>query len=151
MNSVVNFAMSMPMSGQAPDPAFIGLFVLLAASSLVAGVYFANKRQSWFSHSIVTKGVIVDVHKKYERGDQSRLRPFCFPKVKFNANGHQFMAFAEEGVQKNIEVGETIEVRYNPQNPQEASLGAANAPGLNPKLFYVAGGLFVLMSLIFLV
>jgi hypothetical protein len=142
--------MSMPMSGQAPDPAFIGLFVLLAAASLVAGFYFANKRQYWLTHSVVTKGIIVDVYKKYGRGDQSRLHPFSFPKVKYDANGKQFVAAADEALEQDVQIGQVIEVRYNPANPAEASLGVTSAPGINPKLFYLAGGLFVLMSLIFL-
>lgn len=150
MNSVTVFAMSMPMSGQSPDPAFIALFIVLAAISLVAGVYFSNKRQYWLSHSVVTKGIIVDVYKKYGRGDQSRLHPFSFPKVKYDAGGRQFVASAEEALEQDVQVGQTIEVRYNPSNPAEASLGQQSAPGMNPTLFYIAGGLFVLMSMVFL-
>ncbi len=152
-NVATLFTMSLPLADG--DRLELGsgvfsFFILLGLLCLAAGVYFYNRRQSWLAHSVPTQGVVVDVARKYLRDDKSGLHPLHFARVKFDVNGKAFTTDAEEGSEEPVQVGQTIEVRYNPANPVEAAFGTGHVPGLNPKLFFVLGSVFALLGVVLL-
>ncbi len=141
------YGMSMPGGGTlevSPSVAFICLGVAVAC--LAAGFYWTNRRRQWLEHSALTQGQVVDVLKKHARDDQRGLNPFYFPKVTFSVNGMRFEKQAEEGTEKAFNVGQTVQVRYNPANPGEAVFGPQSVPVQNPNVFFIVSCLSLLLG-----
>ena len=152
MQYLLVLGMSMPRTEGLMEtgPLFLATTAIIAMGCLFAGMYFSNRRKYWLAHSNLTQGVIVDVYKKYMRDDKSGNHPLYFPIVWFNINGKAYERTIENATEKPVAVGETVEVRYNPVNPEEVALGSSEAPGLNPKVFYILGGVFVVLSTLML-
>ncbi|MFN8355562.1 MAG: DUF3592 domain-containing protein [Spirosomataceae bacterium] len=148
MQYLVVFGMSMPRTEgfMQTGPLFFAVSALVAASCIVAGVYFSNRRRAWLQHSVLTQGIVVDVYKKYLRDDKAGTHPLYFPIVWFNINGKAYEHTLESATDAPVKVGETVEVRYNPNSPEEVAVGSTEAPGMNPKVFYILGAVFLLLS-----
>jgi hypothetical protein len=127
---------------------FLSLFLLISMTLIVVGVFLYKKRSKWISHSITTYGKIVEISKRYARGDHSGRFPIYFPIVAYQVNGLEFRREAEQGVAKNCEIGQEIPVRYLLDNPYEASLSDNAVPVLNPTIFFVLGILMLLSSIV---
>lgn len=50
---------------------FLSLFLLISVSLIVVGIFLYKKRSKWVSHSKTTYGKIVEISKRYARGDHS--------------------------------------------------------------------------------
>jgi len=93
----------------------------------------------------------VEVGKRYNRGDRSGQNPIFFPVVSFCVNERQFKIEADKGMSMLSQVGQKMQVRYNPKNPYESALGESSAPGIKPSLFFALGiGLFIASILLML-
>jgi Protein of unknown function (DUF3592) len=144
------FLMSMPHTSALTQPGIIvsSILMVLAVASVIMGIMVANRRKQWVSHSTLTQGTIIDVYKKYLRSDKAGHHPVYFPTVVFNVNGKRFQIVGEVGSDKTFDVGQDIPVRYNPINPDEAIVGKAEAPGMNPTVFYAIGGVMVFLGIV---
>ncbi len=149
LHSSLLMSLPRPAGMTQPGAEFMLPFLIIAFACVGVGFYFANRRQQWLQHSAVAEGTIVDVLKKYNRDDKMGNYPLLFPQVKFSVGNHQFVAQGEEALSQPIQVGETVPVRYNIENPEDATLGTDHVPGTNPKVFYILGGVFVLISVLF--
>jgi uncharacterized membrane protein YtjA (UPF0391 family) len=136
-----------------PTEAFTGLphsvmyaFFVIAIGLFVVGVITSQRRKSWLQQSQLTQGKIVEISKRYERSDKRGQSPIFFPIVSFNVNGRQFKIESDRGMNK-LEEGDTMTVRYNPENPYESALGDNNIPGTKPNLFFVLGVLLFAVSI----
>jgi hypothetical protein len=129
-----------------PGPMVTFMFVVLALGLIGLGYFYAQRRKQWLSHSLITQGTVVFVSKRYTRGDVSGMHPIYFPTVTYLAGGQQFKIEATQGTDNITEVGQQMEVRYNPETPSESALGSNNIPGVKPTIFYVLGIVSVLIS-----
>jgi Protein of unknown function (DUF3592) len=120
-------------------PTVMAGFGLVSAALIVLGVYLTQKRRAWYQHSALTQGEIVEVSKRYDRNDRRGQHPMFFPVVSFSVNDRQFKIEADKGVSILSQIGQKMEVRYNPENPYESVLGESNVPGIKPSVFYVLG------------
>ena len=77
---------------------FLSLFLLISMALLVVGIFLYNKRLKWVSHSKTTYGKIVEISKRYARGDHSGRFPIYFPIVAYQVNGLEFRREAEQGI-----------------------------------------------------
>lgn len=126
---------------------FLSLFLLISVALIVVGIFLYKKRSKWVSHSKTTYGKIVEISKRYARGDHSGRFPIYFPIVAYHVNGLEFRREAEQGIAKSCEIGQEITVRYLSENPYEASLSDNSVPVLNPTIFFVLGFLMLLSSI----
>ncbi|MFT4032047.1 MAG: DUF3592 domain-containing protein [Siphonobacter sp.] len=132
-----------------PGAEFMLPFLGIAVAFVALGYYFATRRQQWLQHSDITEGVIVGVYKKYNRDDKMGNFPHHFPRVSFHVNGNQFLTQGAEASNGPFQIGEKVSVRYNLENPEEAILAAQDIPGINPRIFYILGALFVVIGMLF--
>ncbi len=114
-------------------------FGIVAVSLIILGGYLTQKRRAWYQHSALTQGEIVEVSKRFDRGDRRGQHPMFFPVVSFSVNDRQFKIEAETGMSILSQIGQKMSVRYNPENPYESVLGESNVPGIKPSVFYVLG------------
>ncbi|MFY7826795.1 MAG: DUF3592 domain-containing protein [Flectobacillus sp.] len=129
-------------------PVVMVIFMVVSVALIVLGLVILRKRQSWLEHSQITEGEIVEVSKRYERSDKMGQSPIYFPVVSFSFKGRTFKIEAETGMPKISQVGEKVEVRFNPENPYESTLGTSSIPGTKPALFFVLGTLLLVASAI---
>ena len=133
-----------------PPMVMIG-FALVSTSLIFLGIFLSQKRKMWLQHSHLTQGEIVEVSKRYDRGDHLGRYPIFFPVVSFIVNEKQFKIEADKGMSIISQVGQKMQVRYNPENPYESALGERNIPGIKPSVFFALGtGLFMACILLVL-
>lgn len=126
-------------------------FVLVSTALIFLGVFLSQKRKTWLQHSQLIQGEIVEVSKRYDRSDRRGQHPIFFPVVSFIVNERQFKIEADKGMSILSQVGQKMQVRYNPENPYESALGESNIPGIKPSVFFALGtGLFVACILLLL-
>ena len=71
--------------------------------------------------------------------------------MSFIVNERQFKIEADKGMSILSQVGQKMQVRYNPENPYESALGESNIPGIKPFVFFALGtGLLVASILLML-
>ncbi len=150
IGSILGIAGSHPRVFEA-STTLIMVFFMVALAMLAMGVYFSNRRKAWLQHSATVEGMVVYVNKRYDRQDTAGRHPIYFPVVTFQVNGRQFKIEALKGWEKATNVGESLEVRYNPENPDESSLGGFNIPGVKPQVFFVLGALLAIVSTLLIV
>ncbi len=124
------------------------IFMIVAVVLIVLGVVLVKKRAYWLQHSQTTFGEVVEVSKRYERSDKLGQAPIYFPVVSFTVNGRTFKIEADTGMPKITSVGEKMEVRFNPENPYDSTIGSSNVPGTKPSLFFVLGILLLVVSIV---
>ncbi|MBO9640297.1 DUF3592 domain-containing protein [Siphonobacter aquaeclarae] len=144
-------SMSLPRTADVIQPGseFMFPFVGIALACLAIGFYYSNRRTQWLQHSAVADGVVVDVFKKYNRDDKMGNYPLHFPRVQFSVGNHHFEAQGEAAVDAPVQIGEHMKVRYNVENPEEATLGVNKIPGTNPKVFFILGAVFTVVGVLF--
>jgi hypothetical protein len=129
-------------------PSVMAGFVLVSTALIVLGVYLSKKRRAWYEHSRLTQGEIVEVSKRYDRSDRRGQHPIFFPVVSFSVNGRQFKIEADKGMSMLSQIGQTMQVRYNPENPYESALGESSIPGIKPSVFFLMGAGLLIASLL---
>ncbi|WP_026994467.1 DUF3592 domain-containing protein [Flectobacillus major] len=127
-------------------PVVMIAFMAISLALIILGIVLVKKRQSWVQHSQITLGEIVEISKRYERSDKMGQSPIYFPVVSFTVNGRTFKIESETGMPRISQVGEKVEVRFNPENPYESTLGTSNIPGTKPGLFFILGVLLLVAS-----
>ena len=133
-----------------PPTVMVG-FALMSTALIFLGIFLSQKRKAWLQHSQLTQGEIVEVSKRYDRGDHLGQHPIFFPIVSFIVNERQFKIEADKGMSILSQVGQKMQVRYNPENPYESALGESNIPGIKPSVFFALGtGLLVASILLML-
>ncbi|MCU0467314.1 MAG: DUF3592 domain-containing protein [Arcicella sp.] len=129
-------------------PSVMAGFVVVSTALIILGVYLSKKRRAWYEHSILTQGEIVEVSKRYDRSDRRGQHPIFFPVVSFSVNGRQFKIEADKGMSMLSQIGQKMQVRYNPENPYESALGESNIPGIKPSVFFALGAGLLIASLL---
>ena len=121
-----------------PPTVMIG-FALVSTALIFLGIFLSQKRRAWYQHSMLTQGEIVEISKRYDRSDRRGQHPMFFPVVSFVVNERQFKIEADKGMSMLSQVGQKMQVRYNPENPYESALGESNVPGIKPSVFFALG------------
>lgn len=130
-----------------PTSVMVG-FGLVSTSLIFLGIFLSQKRKAWLQQSQLIQGEIVEVSKRYDRSDRRGQHPIFFPVVSFMVNDRQFKIEADKGMSILSQVGQKIQVRYNPENPYESALGESNIPGIKPSVFFALGTVLLVASLL---
>jgi hypothetical protein len=129
-------------------PTVMAGFAFVATALIFLGIFLSRKRRAWLQHSQLTQGEIVEVSKRYGRSDRRGQHPIFFPVVSFIVNERQFKIEADKGMSIVSNIGQKIQVRYNPSNPHESALGESNVPGLKPSVFFALGACLLVASIL---
>ena len=132
-------------------PTVMAGFTLVSAALIFLGIFLSKKRKSWYQHSMLTQGEIVEVSKRYDRSDRRGQHPIFFPVVSFIVNERQFKIEADRGMSILSQVGQKMQVRYNPENPYESALGESNIPGIKPSVFFALGTGLLVASILLMI
>ncbi|MBP6385559.1 MAG: DUF3592 domain-containing protein [Pseudarcicella sp.] len=129
---------------------FSYLLMGISLTMIVAGLYFLKKRKDWLATSIVTEGVIVEATRRYDRTDYSGSNPMFFPIVSFLVKEREYRIETQKGSNIAPKFGDTMLLRYNPENPYDSALGEMSVPTQTPTLYLVLGAAMFLSSIIIL-
>lgn len=118
-------------------------FLGLALAATIVGMN-EHRKADW----PVTDGQVIDVAKRVnttrDRDGGSRTTTSWVPVVKFTVDDKEYVFSASTGGGKRPEIGSTVQVRYNPEDPSQA--------GLDGELVWVVvllGGMGVFFLVIF--
>lgn len=129
-------------------PTVMAGFALVSTALIFLGIFLSQKRKTWLQHSRLTQGEIVEVGKRYDRSDRRGQHPIFFPVVSFSVNERQFKIEADKGMSILSQVGQKMQVRYNPENPYESALGESSIPGIKPSVFFALGTGLLIASIL---
>ena len=121
------------------------LFGGMGLASLAAGLIWGAKRMALFRNGLPAQGKVVEVLQGEAVDDEEAPRPSYYPVVEFQTpDGRSFRFKGSTGSSSpEFAIGTQVQVRYNPQNPQQAQLTKFSHFWLGP-LLLVIGGLLAL-------
>lgn len=139
-----------PFSGS--NLTLIILFFIVGLAFLFFGFYIYKINRRIIKNGIKCKAVITDIEKKITKGMQGAddLSSIYFLyKVRYTTiSGVQIEKFTNEGVQKQYQIGEEIDIIYNSKNETEF-LAFQKSQNVLEYAFIFIGVLFILISVIF--
>jgi len=126
------------------------LFVLIGIAVLISGVIGVVKQSRESARRVAATGVVVDLVRRVVSPGSAGI--YC-PTVDFITAAGQTVRFQSEfgTMPASHQVAQSIAVRYNPDNPQEAEVDSATSRWLVPGCMIGMGVLFLGMGLVFMV
>jgi hypothetical protein len=126
------------------------LFVLIGIAVLIGGVVGAVKQSRESARRVAATGIVVDLVMRVVNPGSAGI--YC-PTVDFTTPAGQSVRFQSEfgTMPASHQVGQSIAVRYDPNNPQTAEVDSATSRWLVPGCMIGMGVLFLGMGLVFLV
>jgi hypothetical protein len=126
------------------------LFVLIGIAVLIGGVVGAVKQSRESARRVAATGIVVDLVTRVVNPGSAGI--YC-PTVDFTTLEGQSLRFQSEfgTMPASHRVGQSIAVRYDPNNPQTAEVDSATSRWLVPGCMIGMGVLFLGMGLVFLV
>jgi hypothetical protein len=126
------------------------LFVLIGIAVLIGGVVGAVRQSRESAQRVAATGTVVDVVQRVVNPGSAGI--YC-PTVDFTTAAGQPVRFQSEfgTMPASHEVGQSIAVRYDPNNPQKAEVDSATSRWLVPGCMIGMGVLFLGMGLVFMV
>jgi hypothetical protein len=126
------------------------LFVLIGIAVLIGGVVGAVRQSRESAQRVAATGTVVDVVQRVVNPGSAGI--YC-PIVDFTTAAGQPVRFQSEfgTMPASHEVGQSIAVRYDPNNPQKAEVDSATSRWLVPGCMIGMGVLFLGMGLVFMV
>lgn len=128
------------------------LFLFIGSAILIFGVYIYYINRKITKNGVKCKGKIIDIEKKSIKGLQGadELRDIYFMyKVRYTTvSGQQIEKFTNEGVQKEYQIDDEIDIIYNSKNETEF-LAFRKSQNTLVYSFVFLGILFILISILF--
>ncbi|OGF05363.1 MAG: hypothetical protein A2273_04435 [Candidatus Edwardsbacteria bacterium RifOxyA12_full_54_48] len=124
------------------------LFGGLGLASLTAGLVWGAKRAALFRTGLIAQGRVVAMHQGEVVDDEESPRPSYYPMVEFRTpDGRSFQFKGSTGSSSpEFTIGAEVEVRYNPQKPQQAQLAKFSHFWLGPLLLTIGGLLALFLA-----
>jgi hypothetical protein len=122
------------------SPRIIGaVFMLFGILFLVIGMFVLIEMQHFLQRATsATTAVVVEC---FSTGKGS-----CTPVLKFETASGETITVTSSFSSSGFEVGQQVQVVYNPHNPHEASISSFMALWFLPSIFLGIGGLFFLIG-----
>lgn len=126
------------------------LFVLIGIAILIGGAVAAVKQVRKSGRGVEATGTVVDLVKRVFNPGSAGV--YC-PVVDFTTASGQPVRFESQfgSVPAGHRVGESIEVRYDPADPQKAEVDSTTVNWFVPGCTIGMGLLFLVMGLVFVV
>ncbi|MDQ7797433.1 MAG: DUF3592 domain-containing protein [Candidatus Edwardsbacteria bacterium] len=124
------------------------LFGGLGLASLIAGLVWGAKRAALFRTGLIAQGRVVAMQQGEVADDEESPRPSYYPMVEFRTpDGRSFQFKGSTGSSSpEFAIGAEVDVRYNPQKPQQAQLAKFSHFWLGPLLLTVGGLLALFLA-----
>lgn len=132
-----------------------GVLFLMGSSFFVVSLFIIIRKKLRMKNWTKTTGLVLDV--EVSRGMQQPMgtsRNTLFrPKVRFQTTDGRGIDYepALSSSWNNYQIGEQIEVFYNPQNPANVMFGTRTIDWIRLSFFAVIGGLMALFGIFFIV
>jgi hypothetical protein len=125
------------------------VFALLGVVMLVLGVVFYDKKQSFVANSVITNGKVVDVEQRRSTDSDGYASYSYYPVCEFiTADGRTILFTSGIGSNpSSYDVNEEVEIRYDPDNPQKASINSFFNIWMAPFILGLLGLIFLLVGI----
>ncbi len=103
-----------------------GLFSVIGIASIVGAVVSIVGTNSFIARSVTTSGSIIDIVTRVSEDSDGRRTSSRYPVVRFyDKTGAAFEFESSTSTGRSTQVGETVEVRYLPENPKKARISSS--------------------------
>lgn len=125
------------------------LFVLIGIAVLICGAVGAVKQSRESARRVAATGIVVDLVTRVVNPGSAGI--YC-PTVDFTTAAGQTVRFQSEfgTMPASQPVGQSVAVRYDPNDPQKAEVDSAASRWLVPGCMIGMGVLFLGMGLVFM-
>ena len=102
-----------------PSPLLSAIFFLVGIAMLIGGIFVYRSNQQFLQSSLKSTGTITGLDLKHSSDSSS-----YYPVVQFRTLENQIINFTSSvgSNPASYQVGETVEVNYNPTNPTSAKI-----------------------------
>jgi len=127
---------------------FGSIFAGIGSIFLITGIIIGVNTRSFFGKSISTEGTVIDLERHTSRDSKGRSSTAYYPVIKFTANSGKSIEFeANSGSNPPAYTqGQKVEILYNPQEPESATINSWLDLWFLPAMFTGMGSLFVVIG-----
>jgi hypothetical protein len=120
----------------------------MGLASLIAGLVWGAKRVTLFRTGLIAQGRVVEMHQGQVVDDEESPRPSYYPVVEFQTpDGRSFQFKGSTGSSSpEFAIGAEVDVRYDPQKPEQAQLAKFSHFWLGPLLLTIGGLLALFLA-----
>jgi CxxC motif-containing protein (DUF1111 family) len=124
------------------------ILILIGIGCLAAAYFFYHQETAFIANSQTAQGTVLQNVAKNTFSKTSQSVNYS-PKVQFSTADGKNITFISNTSSSPAEfqVGQTVEVLYNPGNPQNAQINSAVDVFLTPIIFAIVGGALILMGI----
>jgi Protein of unknown function (DUF3592) len=127
---------------------FGSIFAGVGSIFVISGLFIALNTRSFVGKGISTQGTVIDVVRHTSRDSNGRSSTTYYPVVKFTPSSGEPVIFeANSGSNPPTHRrGQKIDVLYNPQEPESATINSWLDLWFLPTMFMGMGSLFVVIG-----
>ena len=128
-----------------PSPLLSAIFFLVGIAMLIGGIFVYRSNQQFLQSSLKSTGTITGLDLKQSSDSSS-----YYPVVQFRTLENQVINFTSSvgSNPASYQVGETVEVNYNPTNPTSAKINDFTSNWLTVLILGLMGALFSFLGAI---
>lgn len=129
-----------------PNPLLSAIFFLVGIAMIIGGIFMYRSNQQFLQSSLKSTGTVTRLDLKQSSDSSS-----YYPVVQFRTLENQVINFTSSAGSNPApyQVGETVEVNYNPTNPNSAKINDFMSNWLTVLIFGIMGTLFSYIGVIF--
>ncbi|MBD2441068.1 DUF3592 domain-containing protein [Nostoc sp. FACHB-110] len=127
---------------------FGSIFAGVGSIFAISGIFIALNTHSFVAKGISTQGTVIDLVRHTSRDSNGRRSTAYYPVVKFTPNSGDPVTFeANSGSNPPAhQRGQQIDILYNPQEPEAATINSWFNFWFLPTMFIGMGSLFVVIG-----
>jgi type II secretory pathway pseudopilin PulG len=131
------------------QPQTIGIvFAIVGVVMLVIAVVVFSRTRRFLATALSAQGTVIEMIERTRRDREGRTSTVWAPRVQFSVSGQTIEFESKVGSSPpRYKEGQAIEVKYDPQDPNNARVAAASSMWLVPALVGGIGVIFLIVGL----
>ena len=131
------------------QPQLIGIiFAIVGAALLVIGVVVFSRTRRFLATAVSAQGTVLEMIQRTSKDREGAVSTVWAPRVRFSASGQTIEFESKVGSSPpRYKEGDTLEVKYDPQDPNNARVAAGSSMWLVPVLLGGIGVVFLILGL----
>jgi type II secretory pathway pseudopilin PulG len=131
------------------QPQTIGIvFAIVGVVMLVIAVVVFSRTRRFLATALSAQGTVIEMIQRTRRDREGRTSTVWAPRVQFSVSGQTIEFESKVGSSPpRYKEGQAIDVKYDPQDPNNARVAAASSMWLVPALVGGIGVIFLIVGL----
>lgn len=123
------------------------IFPVLGIALVVLGIYSLNRTRNFLQRAHSTSGIVIEIVRKQVSTGRG-LTYTNVPVVRFKTIIGEIIEFESSVGNPSLQVGDEVTVLYDPDKPQQATLGSSPFIWLTTYICFLIGGALFIVGIV---